>query len=206
MYRSDLRELDELVLMLLSEPAPFPPEHLVGIVRHYLSEPPPRPGHVDLLLVALSRPEFDDGELDDVRAAREAVHLHVRGARLAGLAARAGADVLALLRSERSLTARIHAARLTLSPELLAALVVDAPAKLVLAALENPHRPDEVDLTAIDMIEKPGRYLSQSVTSMLRRTPRVESRCGPRSTAGCVGRHGNGARRRRRTSRSPSRS
>ena len=176
MYTSDLSELDELVLMLLTRPAPVPAEDLVGIVRHYLRGPLPRPGHVDLLLVALARPEFDDDQLDDVRAARAAVHLHVRGARLAGVAARRGADIRALLKAERSLKARMSAARMTSSPELLAELVVDAPPKLVLAALDNPHRPDEVDLAAVEMLEQPHGYLSQNVTGRLRRTPRVEAR------------------------------
>ena len=176
MYRSDLSELDELVLMLLSQPTPFPPDDLVGIVRHYLGAPPPRRGHVDLLLTALARPEFDDDQLDDVRAAREPVHLQVRGARLAGLAARPGADVRALLRAERSLTARTTAARLTSSPVLLAELVVAAPEKLLVAALENPHHGEELDLAAIDLLEQPRSYLPQNVAGMLRRTPRVEAR------------------------------
>lgn len=111
-------------------------------MRHYLTSPAPRPRHVDLLVVALARPEFDDAQIDAVRAARPDARLQVRGARLAGLAARPGADHAALLRGERSLTAGLVAAELTLSPHLLAALVVDAPVKLPAAALQDPQRPD----------------------------------------------------------------
>ena len=176
MYTGDLSELDELVLMLLRQPKPIPSDDLVGIVRHYLNSPVPRPGHVDLLLEALARPEFDDSLLDEVRAARDVALLHVRGARLAGLAARPGADVVGLLRAERSRKARLYAARVTGSPELLAELVVGAPPNLVIVALDNPHRSDDVDLAAIDLLEQHRGYLPSNLTGMLRRTPRVEAR------------------------------
>ncbi len=176
MYTSDLSDFDQIVLMLLQQPLPVPTDDLVGIVQHYLTRPAPRPRHVDLLLVALARPEFDDALLDEVLAARPDTPLQVRGARLAGLAARPGAEPGPLLRAERSLTARLVAAELTLSPHLLAALVVAAPPKLLAVALQNPHRPDAVDLAAIDVLERPHGYLPQNLAGMLRRTPRVERR------------------------------
>ncbi len=176
MHRGDLSELDQIVLMLLREPSPVPPDDVVGIVRHYLTTPAPGPRHVDLLLVALARPEFDDAQLEEVRAARPDVPLQVRGARLAGVAARPGADQRALLRAERSLTARVVAAQLTLSPHLLAALVVGAAPKVLVAALQNPQRPDEVDLEAIDVLERPHGYHPHDLAGRLRRRPRVEQR------------------------------
>lgn len=176
MYTSDLSDFDQIVLLLLQQPLPIPTDDLAGIVQHYLTTPVPRPRHADLLLVTLARPEFDDAQLDDVRAARPDAPLQLCGARLAGLAARPEADSRALLRAERSLTARLVAAELTLSPHLLAELVVDAPPKLLAVALQNPHRPDEVDLAAIDALERPHGYLPQNLAGMLRRTPRVEER------------------------------
>ena len=163
MYTSDLSDFDDIVLLLLRQPMFIPAGDLVGVVQHYLTTPALRPQHVDLLLVALARPEFDNAQLEDVRAARPDARLQLRGARLAGLAARAGADHAALLRGERSLTARLVAAELTLSPHLLAALVVDAPVKLLAAALQNPQRPDGVDLAAIDLLERLHGYGAQRI-------------------------------------------
>lgn len=176
MYTHRFSDFDHLVFMLLTELPSIPAEDLVGIVRHYLRSQTPASGHVDLLLVAVARPEFDDAQLDAVLAARADVPLQVRGARLAGLGARPDADPRALLRPERSLKARLCAAELTRSPQLLAELVVKAPPKLVVAALGNPWRSDDVDLAAIDMLEKPHGYLHYNVEARLRRTPRVEER------------------------------
>lgn len=157
MYTHGFSDFDRIVFMLLDELPSIPAEELAGIVRHYLRSSTPASGHVDLLLVAVALPEFDDAQFEAVRAARADVPLQVRGARLAGLAARPDADPRALLRGERSLKARLYAAELTRSPQLLAELVVKAPPKLIIAALANPWRSEEVDLAAIDIIEEPHR-------------------------------------------------
>lgn len=176
MYTYGFSDFDRIVFMLLGELPSIPAEDLVGIVRHYLRSSTPASSQVDLLLVAVSLPEFDDAQFEAVRAARADVPLQVRGARLAGLAARPDADPRALLRGERSLKARLYAAELTRSPQLLAELVVKAPPKLIIAALANPWRSEEVDLAAIDIIEEPHGYLRHNVEAMLRRSPRVEER------------------------------